>query len=72
MKLSKVFKARNGIDYSLSKGVALAGGVAMVCNFVSVTSVDFQGFGIGLGSIIAALAAKYYAEGTGDKDATNK
>lgn len=55
--------ARNGIDYSLTKGVGVIGGLAMSINFVRVESVDFSGFGIGISTIMAALAAKYWVEG---------
>lgn len=57
-----LFTARNGVDYSLTKAVGIAGGIAMVVNFIRVESVDFSGFGIGISTIMAALAAKYWAE----------
>ena len=54
--------ARNGNDFSLTKLFASLGAAAMVINFILERSVDFQGFGIGLGAMIAALAAKYAVE----------
>lgn len=54
--------ARNGQDWSLTKLFATLGSLAMVINFVRAESVDFQGLGIGLGAMIAAMAAKYAVE----------
>lgn len=54
--------ARNGRDWSLTKLFASLGALAMVVNFIRAESVDFQGLGIGLGAMIAAMAAKYAVE----------
>lgn len=56
------FTARDNISYSLTKLIGVAGGVAMVFNFIVKGSDDFQGFGTGIGLIMAALAAKYFVE----------
>lgn len=61
--LKNVFTARDNVSYSLSKLLGISGGAAMVFNFIKVGSVDFQGFGTGVSLLIAALAAKYFAEG---------
>lgn len=54
--------ARNGQDFSLTKLFASLGAFAMILNFLLTRSVDFQGLGIGVGAMIAALAAKYAVE----------
>lgn len=54
--------AKNGIDYSLTKSLGIGAGVAMIFNFVSEGSVDFSGFGTGIGLLMGALAAKYFVE----------
>ncbi len=57
-----IFTARDGLSYSLTKLVGIAGAVAMVYNFVSKGSTDFNGFGIGIAALMAALAVKYAVE----------
>lgn len=64
--LHHIFTSRDNSSYSLSKLIGMAGSCAMVFNFVKVGSIDFQGLGIGLSTLIAALAAKYFVE---DKEA---
>lgn len=54
--------ARDNESYSLTKLIAIAGVSTMCYNFVHSGSADFQGFGIALTGIIAAMAAKYHAE----------
>jgi hypothetical protein len=58
--------ARDNKTYSLTKLVAVVAAMAMVRNFVVTDSVDFNGFGLGIGAMIASMAAKYYVE---DKEA---
>lgn len=60
--LIDLFTARNGVDYSLTKLIGIAAGVAMIYQFVASESGDYSGFGTGIGLIMAALAAKYVAE----------
>ena len=60
--LKNIFTAKDNVSYSLSKLLGISGGAAMVFNFVKSGSLDFQGFGTGVSLLIAALAAKYYAE----------
>lgn len=61
--LKNIFTAKDNVSYSLSKLLGISGGAAMVFNFVKAGSIDFQGFGTGVSLLIAALAAKYLAEG---------
>ena len=56
------FTARNGLDFSLTKLISIATAVVMMVQFIRIGSVDFQGFGIAIGAIVAALAAKYHVE----------
>ena len=56
------FTARNGIDWSSTKLVGLAGAIAMIVNFIRLSSSDFGGFGTGISLLMAALAAKYFVE----------
>jgi len=60
--LNDLFTAKNGIDYSLTKLLGVSAGVAMIYNFVHTESGDYSGFGTGIGLVMAALAAKYFAE----------
>ena len=60
--LKHIFTARDNATFSLSKLIGTFGTFAMVYNFVKIGSVDFQGFGIGISTLVAALAAKYYVE----------
>lgn len=60
--IKNIFTGRDNSSYSLSKLIGVAGSCAMVVNFIRVGSVDFQGLGIGLSTLIAALAAKYFVE----------
>lgn len=57
------FTARNGIDFSLTKLLSTAAAITMMVQFIRTGSVDFQGFGIAVSTIVASLAAKYYVEG---------
>lgn len=65
--MKHIFTCRDNASYSMVKIISFIGSCAMVINFVRVGSVDFQGLGIGLATVIAAMAAKYVAEGTQDK-----
>ena len=56
------FTARNGVDFSLTKLISIATAIVMMVQFVRTGSIDFQGFGIAIGAIVAALAAKYHVE----------
>lgn len=61
--ISNLFTARNNVDYSLTKLLGICAGGAEIVKFVQSVGADYQGFGIGIASIMAALAAKYYVEG---------
>jgi hypothetical protein len=56
------FTGRDNETFSYTKLASFTGVVALVYNFVSTASGDFQGFGTALGLIIAAHAAKHYTE----------
>ena len=60
--LKHILTAADNQTYSLSKLIGVSGTAAMIFNFVKVGSVDFQGFGIGISTLVAALAAKYFVE----------
>ena len=60
--LKNLFTARDNESFSLTKLFGLAGVTAMVFNFISTASVDFNGFGLGVAGLMAAMAAKYYVE----------
>ena len=57
---------RDNISYSFTKLIGLCSAIAMIYNFIYIKSVDFTGFGIGISGIMAALAAKYFVEGSND------
>lgn len=57
-----IFSSRGNKAWSMTKLIAAIGALAMVVNFLRAVSVDFSGLGIGLGAMIAALAAKYAVE----------
>lgn len=65
--LKNIVTARNNVDYSLTKLLGIAGGVTMIFKFMQTSTPDFQGFGAGIALLMAALAAKFVAEGTEDK-----
>ena len=60
--LLNIFTARDNETFSLSKILAISSVSAMVFNFVKLASGDFQGLGIGVSIMIAALAGKYFVE----------
>lgn len=60
--LKNIFTARDNESFSLTKLFGIAGVVAMVHNFIATSSQDFNGFGLGIAGMIAAMAAKYYVE----------
>jgi hypothetical protein len=57
-----ILTARDNSTFSLSKLLAISAVCAMVFNFVKLVSADYQGLGIGVSIMIAALAGKYYVE----------
>jgi hypothetical protein len=60
--LKNIFTGSDNQTFSMSKLVAIGGAVTMIYNFWHVGSVDFQGFGIGICTIITAMAAKTWSE----------
>ena len=54
--------ARNGQDFSLTKLLATVAAVVMIVKFAIADVPDYNGFGLGIGMMIAALAAKYAVE----------
>ena len=60
--LINIFTSRDNVTYSMSKLAAIIGVAALTINFVKVDSIDFQGYGLALGGLIVALAAKSLAD----------
>lgn len=59
MKMIKdIFTSKDNQTFSMSKTLAFTSGCALIFNFVKLGITDMQGFGIAVGAIIAALAAK--------------
>jgi hypothetical protein len=54
--------ARDGVSYSLTKLAGVCGVVAVTYNFIKLGSPDFQGYGIAIAGLMAALALKYAVE----------
>ena len=48
--------------YSMRKLVGISSAVALQYNFIHLSSIDYQGFGIATASLMAAIAAKAYVE----------
>ena len=59
---SHLFTARDGVSYSLTKLAGICGVVAVTYNFIKLGSPDFQGYGIAIAGLMAALALKYAVE----------
>jgi hypothetical protein len=59
---SHLFTARDGVSYSLTKLAGICGTVAVTYNFIKLGSPDFQGYGIAIAGLMAALALKYAVE----------
>ena len=63
MKLLKdIFTSRDNSTFSMSKLIAIGAACGMIFEFLKTGSVDFQGFGIGVASVIGALAAKSFTD----------
>jgi hypothetical protein len=60
--MSHYATARNGVDYSLTKLAGVCGVAAVTYNFIKLGSPDFQGYGIAIAGLMAALALKYAVE----------
>lgn len=60
--LKNIFTARDNETFSLTKLIAALAALVMMCNFIRTLSVDFQGFGIGISAMVAAMAMKYAVE----------
>lgn len=65
--LHNILTARDNLTFSLSKIIAIAGVVGLCFNFVKLGSADFQGFGLAVSILIAALAGKYFVEDKAQK-----
>lgn len=66
--LKNIFTARDNESFSLTKLFGIAGIVAMVHNFIATASTDFNGFGLGVAGLMAAMVAKYFVEDKGAKN----
>lgn len=60
--MNHLFTARDGVSYSLTKLAGICGVVAVTYNFIKLGSPDFQGYGIAVAGLMAALALKYAVE----------
>jgi hypothetical protein len=60
--LKNIFTGADNQTFSMAKIVAIGGAATMIYNFWHTASSDFQGFGIGICTIIAAMAAKTMSE----------
>lgn len=60
--IKDIMTSQDGESFSMSKLIGLVGSFAMIVQFIRVGSVDFQGFGIGISTLIAAFAAKAYTD----------
>ena len=61
--IKNILTQKDNETFSMSKLAALSGTIALIYEFINLHSVDFQGFGIGISTILAALVAKYHVEG---------
>lgn len=60
--LLNIFTSADNSTFSMSKLIGFTGTCAMIFEFIKVASVDFQGFGIALASLIGAFAVKSYTD----------
>ena len=60
--LIDIFTSADNASFSMSKLIVFVGGLSMCGEFVYKGSVDFQGFAIGIASIVGALAVKTYTD----------
>ena len=60
--IKNIFTSNDNATFSASKLIGVLGGLTMIGEFLRTQSVDWQGLGIGLATIIAALAAKNLAD----------
>jgi hypothetical protein len=56
--LINIFTSADNSTFSMSKLIGFFGGFSMIAQFIRVSSVDFQGFAIGLAALIGAFALK--------------
>lgn len=69
MKMLKdIFTSKDNQTFSMSKLAAFAAVFAMIYQFIKMSSIDFQGFGVAVSALIAALAAKSFTDKDDGKD----
>ena len=56
-------KDRANLVVSLTKVFGIIGMASLTYNFIYLSSVDFQGYGLAVGGMMSALALKYHVEG---------
>lgn len=61
--LREWFSEKDNRTMCLVRGIAFLGAIEMLYKFLTITSPSFQDFGIGLGTILAAVVAKNFTEG---------
>ena len=64
--LKNIMTARDNETFSLTKLMGSMAGVTMIAKFWQTPTPDYQGFGLAIAGIIAALAAKYHVEKQGE------
>lgn len=60
--LTDCFTERDGTSWCMGRSIGFLAFAEMMYKFFQSSSVDFQGFAIGVSSIIAAVAAKNFSE----------
>lgn len=60
--IKDIFTEKDGVSFCLVSALMLAGGVAMIGEFLYKGSVDFQGLGFGLSAVALGKVAKTLTE----------
>lgn len=60
--LLDIFTSKDNSTFSMSKTLAFLGGMALIYNFIKLSVTDMQGFGVAIGAMIGALAAKSFTD----------
>lgn len=56
--LLNIFTSRDNETFSMSKLIGFMAAVTLIGEFIRMSSVDFQGFGVAIAALLAAFAAK--------------
>jgi len=60
--LTDLFSEKDNDTYCVVTILMSSGGVAMLYNFITLKSADWQGLGVGLAALAAGIAAKRFTE----------